>query len=397
MQLNPHQKHKDHSDNSKVLFPAKKAPNGKMYPATHTDVILPSFVCQYLGWRRLQPKTALQNSPLNGLETHFDLIVQGHLQSAYIEIDFKENNTGNSRFNIYNVFDRIEIEDTNSQVAKTIYPDILFQKKMLFRDRDYHERVKQLEGLQSDFTPETITLTQNTNRIFYLEFDIFNGSQPILNNLNKPILIKFFFKNPSEFVYSGSTNITIQSMNIIAEQLLVPYHSSVFKHDMNYRWDNYVRYTDQRSLQASQEYDIKLSGLNGLSAFVFFMIRPTPITNPTNWDTYQSVENFELRDRDGQIIAINNNDIFNRKIVSKSFAGEILNYTGKNIYLIPFAINPEGVSHGQSTGSFGFTTHEILHIKTPSTLISGNFEIVVWSCNYETYTITAKGDFMSSK
>jgi len=64
----------------------------------------------------------------------------------------------------------------------------MFVCKMLHRSLTEHNRKRFAEGLQSNFTPITNILPQNTATTFYLEFDIFEQSQPDLRLLRYPLL-----------------------------------------------------------------------------------------------------------------------------------------------------------------------------------------------------------------
>lgn len=387
------QKLKVHSNTKKVIFPLSKNHSGLVFPQSQNEVNLP-YVNEYLGWRRLKSKTAVSNSPI-GSESHWDLNVLGNIQSLHCEIVLKEGNVGNSRFNIYNIFDRLEVEGESGENILTVYPDVLFYNKMLFRPREEHSRTKILEGLNDDFSEETITIAQNASRTFYLHLDMFDYSSPNLRSLNKPLLLKFYFKNPADFCVSGSsTSITITSMDLILNQILQP--PIIMNENINYRWLNLIRHNEVMALQASSEYTVKLNGLSGMSAYIFFMVRPSPVpTNAVNFKTLQAIDAFELNDKDNQILAIKQTPLLNRYIVSKVFPGEILNYN-YNIYVIPFCINASSAVHGSFTGGQFLSSHENLKIFTPSTLTPGNFEISVWSANYEYFTVS-KGRITSSK
>lgn len=379
-----------------TIHPLVRKSNGKLTPATHNQISFP-YVDMWSGWRKIQSKTAIQNMPVNDAESQFDLHVLGYLHELYVELEITENNTGNSRFNPYNLWQRIEIEADDGKLFRTLYPDLMFQKQMLFRDRDYHERIKNVEGLQSNFSPNTITVAQNTTQKFFLKLDIFDGSTPNLTLLKKPLLFKFYWQLPANFVIGGtSQNLSIRSMNLLAKQLVPKYHHKPGT-DITYRYLNFVRQTHSKNLQPSTEYDFQLNAFNGFSSYIFFMVRPAPVsTDGANWDTYQAIDNFELRDKNSQIIAIKHESNFNRYVVSDVFNSEFLNTAGKNIYVIPFSMDPEGSEHGAQTGGMMFTTDEILHIVTPSTLVAGNFDIVIWSANYEYFDITTNGRFEST-
>lgn len=172
--------------------------NGAMMPA-HQSEGSPGFVNEWMGWRRLNSKTSVPTVISQGMEVDFDLITYGPITTMYIELTLRENNTGLSRFNVYNLFERIEFEH-DGQLFRVVYPDEAFIRRMLHRNQLDHERKRILEGLQENFTPDTSVIVQNSSRTFYLELDVFDGSQADVRSLKSGFLIKFYFNSLANII-----------------------------------------------------------------------------------------------------------------------------------------------------------------------------------------------------
>ena len=100
----------NHSLNS-PFHPYSRNEKGQLYKSSHNSIRLPSWVNEWAGWRRLNAKTAVptfQAIP-QGLEVDFDYFTLGNIQNSYIELTMFETGVGNSTFNPYNLFERIEI------------------------------------------------------------------------------------------------------------------------------------------------------------------------------------------------------------------------------------------------------------------------------------------------
>ena len=382
-----------HIDEKIQLHPYSYDHSGNLVKASHNAVVS-SQTNEWNQWRRLVSKSPINTVLSQGSEIQFELNNTGHIQTYYFEIKITETgNASNSTINPYNLFQQIEIETNNAGTKfKTFYAEELYVSKMLHRSLTEHNRKRGAEGLGANFLPVANNVTQNTETTFYLEFDIFENSQPDLRLLQYPLLIRCYMNQPSYFVTAGSTALSLTGFSLIHRALDLPLYR--YNIPIHHRYINYVRYQEQRVLAVNTEYDFKLTTFNKLSAYLFFVLRSTPTnSNPTNWSTYNTnIDYFQLNDAQNQIIGIQHKPAFNRFIVSQHFDCDFLNQVN-GVYVIPFSLDPDASKNGQQQGSFRFSTNEILRIKTSATITPGNFELTVFSANHDSFSIDPQGWF----
>lgn len=234
-----------HINENNNLHPYVRDHHGQLIKASHNESF-PSQVQEWNQWRRLVPKTTISATISQGAEIQFDLNIIGHVQTMYLEIALKENNTGNATLNPYDIFEKIEVECNNSgKKFRTLYPDDMFICKMLHRDLIDHNRKRYIEKLNSDFTPQTNNLPQDTTVTFIIEFDIFEGSQPDLRLLKYPLLLRLYMNQPLYFVRTGSSSdISLISLNILQRALDLPIMR--YSAPLHHRYINYVRILNQK-------------------------------------------------------------------------------------------------------------------------------------------------------
>lgn len=214
------------SDTKKTLHPYTKVGNVLM-KSSHVDQSFPPHVNELEGWRRQASKSALPTGTLTqGVNVDFEINSSGgHITTMYQEITMKENNIGAATVSPYKFFERIEIYFNNGEdLFKIVYPDENYYLRMLIK-RDYiSQRTKRLaEYLNTDYTPQTNNIARNGTTTFYLEFDLFEGSQPDLRDLKSGILVRFYFNQAAYFCDpAGSTNVSLTNMNILIRQLNIP-------------------------------------------------------------------------------------------------------------------------------------------------------------------------------
>jgi len=392
-------KSRDHSRNIK-LFPFEKEGN-KNILKSQNEIILPDYVDNFANIRRLTAKTSIQtNSAIfNGEEVDFDLQTpSGHLKNLYVEITLIElGGTTASTFNIFNVFNRLEVE-VGGKLYHVFYPDELFTLQKIKQNFLEFNRVKIAEQLQGNYTPLSPSLTAGGSQVFLFPIPLWCGSQPDLRLLNQPPLLRFYFNSPASFVLTGSQNVGITQFNLLVEQIPTPIQDTQI--DKWYRYQNWNRFIQTISLAPNSEYIMQLNTLMGYSAMLLFMIRLSPTaTNATNWQNMQNIlSSFELHDSSNNIIAISQYNLANLHIFNKVLPGDILdNHYTPFFYTIIHSECPDKSDEGMIGGGYQYSGRENLYLYTNSTMTAGNFEVTVWSSDYNMYCIRRDGSFDFTK
>jgi len=376
------------------LYPFAKH-NGMNWPASQVAVILPKDVSLFSNIRRITPMTALSaNQPIQpGGEVVFELqSPNGHLKSVYIELILTELNSGNSKFNVYNLFQRIDLE-VGGLLFHSFYPEELFYCQMLNRNALEHERIKVAEGLDANYVEEDPTIVQNTSRTFYLKIPVFSA-MPDLRLLNCKPLLRCYFKNPVNVTYGTSPNLGITQMNLIIEQVNTPIMYSNI--DKNFRYIDFTRFINPSiTLNASNEYTFQLNTLYGYCGYLVFFLRQAGTgTNGLFWRTTVNNFTWELHDESNTIIAIEQNDLLNRHVIN-NLPADIIN-KGFYINTVLFALNGETIENSPS-GGWQFTGRENLILRTNTSFVNGVYELYVMGAEYQHYCIKSDGSFTFTK
>jgi hypothetical protein len=228
------------------------------------------------------------------------------------------------------------------------------------------------------------------NTKFNLELfspSVIGDSQLKGNVIDGKILIRVYFSNIG-ITAGASTDLWCNQADLIqhAEQLAGHLESTEIQKkknsELHYRVLNPVRVASYviANAVASQQYDVILTSATQMSAFLYFVVRPSPIS-ASNVLSFVADINFELYDASMTLVGINQLPENNRWVVAQKFGGDIFNVKS-GIYVLPFCINVDKAYNGNQNGFYQMTTRETLRLYMPSTLVGGNYVVEVYSMDY---------------
>ena len=146
-----------------------------------------------------------------------------------------------------------------------------------------------------------------------------------------------------------------------------------------------LRYLDNDShkadltLTASSQYDIVLSGVRGLVAYLIILVRAKPVTAANQATFVNAIDSFDIVDESSKSIIGSyqrNYDETAKLIYPETFD----NYFNQGYYffLVPFAEDPlMAFKTGANTGFQPFDTHNRLRFTTVAGLATGSYEVQV--------------------
>lgn len=294
------------------------------------------------------------------------------------------------------LIDRIEILATEGNIMSTIYGDNIYLNK-IHKNLEFFNRIKGVENLDSNY--DGTALVPGTNYRWHLHLPTFiDGTQFKLSAVKERLLVRIWFSNLG-VVAGNASDITVGQCDIIqhTQQLSSSLEASEQMRKSNcnlkFRFLNPVRVASQTiAMTASSQFDVRLTSANGLSAYLYFVVRSAPLT-ASAINTFVQIDAFELLDKDNVIVGLKQTNE-TQKHVSLKFEGDIFNH--KYIYALPFAISVEGSNNGAQTGFYAFTSNEILRVYTNSTFVPGNYRIDCYSFDYNTLNLN-KGALSVSK
>lgn len=345
---------------------------------------------------RSKPQSGFNQSTLisNSGQLDFHLNSAGYIEKLILEMELTITTAAVTVIPHY-LIDRVELLSTEGNIISTIYGDVIYAHK-IHKSLEEHNREKSYENLDSSY--DGVSIAVGTKRLELHIPCFIDGCQLKLNTIKSKLITRIYFSNLGVTVGSAA-NIAVTLCDIIqVGAQLAPEHESKetnlkSRGTFNFRFLNPVRVASQTlTLAASNQYDIRLTSANNMSAYLVFVIRGAPLTT-SNINTFQAIDYYELLDQDNTVVGIKMNQELH-KMLSKQFAGDILNY--KNIYCIPFCISVESANQGSQTGFYNFTSNEILRFYTSSTLVGGSYRVDIYSFDYNKLSVV-DGSLMVSK
>ena len=347
---------------------------------SHSLVLPP--MNRFGGQIRSKPQSGFNQSTLinNQGQLDFHLNSAGYVEKLFMEMEITVSNNPVTIIPHY-LIDRIELFASEGNIISTIYGDNIYAQK-IHKTLEQHNREKSVENLSSGY--DGVAIAVGSKRIVLHIPTFIDGSHLKLNVIKSKLVARVYFSNLG--VTAGlASDISVTLCDIIQHgaQLAPQLESLENKRKGNsalwFRFLNPVRVASQTiAMVASNNYDIRLTSANNLSAYLMFVIRSAPLTT-SNINTFQAVDYFELLDSDNTVVGIKTSNEYH-KILTQHFQGDIFNY--KNIYVVPFALSVESSNNGSQTGLYAFTSNEILRVYMPSTLVGGSYRVDVYSFDY---------------
>jgi hypothetical protein len=379
-------------------------PNTPIHPHDHkgwgNKMVLPPvnyFSAQY----RQPPQTGFNSTALISGQQQVEYCLQnpGFTTKLCIELQIQINPSAAAPVQVlpHYLFDRIEFYDQGGSVLQTTWGDEIYLDK-INQTLEQNNRVLNIENITSGYNAQT-ALAAGTVKTFLIHIPCFiDGISPMLSSIRNGLRFRVFYS--ANGVQSGAaTDLWVTSADCIAYGQQVPgflENREIANREnkcLYYRVLNSVRAAQQVvAMNPSSQYDIRLTSATGMSAFLVFVVRAAALT-PATINTFVQILSFDLRDSSNTIVGINTTQDLSTEI-SLLFQGDIFNY--KNIYVVPFALSPQMAMAGNQVGFYQFSGNELLRIYTPSTLTAGNYEVDVFSFEYNVVSIE-KGALMISK
>jgi hypothetical protein len=216
-----------------------------------------------------------------------------------------------------------------------------------------------------------------------------------LAGLKSMITIRFTFQSSTYTVISGSIP-TVTAATLLLEGVYEPKEIADMKSQMYMKSPLTVKFLDRQrntttlALAASSTYEVNLSSINGLCAYLWFGIRAAARTaaNQLTFTATQSVSSFDIQDQNGQSII----GFYARQIspvdenscivyAESGLDNTFPLFTG--LVMVPFTENiNHSFMYGAGHGFQLFSSYEKLRFTTSSIFTPGNFEIVVLAAMY---------------
>lgn len=353
-------------------------------------IILPPQ-CFFTGIQRQKPASSFSTQGLFSVGQSLDFYCDftGYNETIRLELDMQINPLAANPvvLNSNYLINRFEWYTSDNNIAQTWYADQVWLRRL-----HWGSDKSRYENNASGINPITYGPTSHAaGEKFTVEIEVpsfisdCNLKGGVFNNR---LLCRVWFDNIG--VISGSsTDLWCNLADLIfyndqlspeLEQLEISKKKS---ENLMYRCLDPVRcatFTISNAT-ANQQYDVMLTSANQLSAFMFFIVRTSPLTS-ANIQSYVSGLTWELYNSSMSLIATTMSDNRTKYILGQKFGGDILNNTaGNGIYIIPFSTDINKSLSGNNMGFYANSTREVLRLYFPSTFVQSNVIVEVYSMN----------------
>lgn len=346
---------------------------------------------------QVQPSTTVASGLLGGGIIEFRL-EKGYvdvLDHSYIVLQIT-NSTGSSCTiqATQLLLDHIDyFSDNGNKLLFTIYSHEMWISNCYYSFPEWSV-IAPFLGSNASYANNGYTIANNASVTSYIPLINFLGSLKInQGGLKGQLLIRCYFDSAALNVVTGSlpsvTNCYLELRGrMFPNKIKLERNKTYSNFDYRLPYLGIQRMNQQMTLAPSTQYSIVLSGIRGVAANIFFIVRALPFT-AANQATYIQMSDMDVQDQNGQSILG-----FYRRLYSdmqldyiESFNNLFINYV--NVHMITFSNNMfSDFSKGTNYGSQCFTSFEKISFTTPSTLSSGSYQIDIWSNTHEFACIT---------
>lgn len=359
--------------------------------------------CYFEGILKCLPQTSFQTqSFVIGNSVDFYLNYSGFLESVRLEMLLQINPAAANPVSFIGPYliDRYEVYSTNGDIMQTFYNDQIYLESMKWNlDRAGFEQPA--NGLSATFSAVGPFAANATTSLEMIMPMCISDAQ-LKGNSTDRFLLRVYFSSIG-VTAGANTDLYLTSIALLQHaDILAPsleQRETMLKRSqtLKYRTLNPQRIADiSVQMAPSSFYDIQLTAGTGLSAFIAFMFRATPLTSSTVL-AFQPCLKYEFYSQNSQIVGSTIYPLNSQSVLAQKLGGAVFKSTiGQNIFLIPFASNPLAAVAGNVTGEYALSTREYIRIYTPASLTAGSFVVTAYSWDYATLT-ASKGSLNYSK
>ncbi len=307
--------------------------------------------------------------------------------------------------NSIQLIDYIQIMGRNQQqILSQIDGDYLYCLTTLYSSEEWSRRSRLMNITSQWGNGTAIAAGASIQYYVPLEGTLFNQVKLNIEQIDGDFTFRIQFRPFAQTNAAAGTAPTLSQVGVVLNQINLDNMDAMRKRSIYSNGNLSLRYLDPtpqkfpgQALQPGQTYDYTLSALRGLCSHFFFFVRASGATG-NNLKTFQSIGSFDILDLSGvSIINYVQPASFNLfheqcEIFPNSSFAEF-----NNVYVYHFALSPQdNYDSGMNSGYYPFSGNERLRITTPSTLVAGNFDVVVYPVLYQQCKIT-QGNIMTTR
>lgn len=331
---------------------------------------------------RTKSQTQLQSTLFQDGNQVDYYVNSGFTERLWLELDFNIVNAAVT-LNLEFCIDRIEII-SNGQILSTIRDYNLYHEWLF---KSYEQTIREAANNNKNelLVPQSLAVGSYRK---YIHLNCFvDHCEPKLNAIKGQLLFRIYFS--SKGVVAGLTsNCQVQLADILSETHQLSNMGESLENQrkanrlLKYRFLNPIRAASETiTMNAGQQYNIRLTSLNSLTAFLIFHVTGAASAP----DTFSKLDAFEFLDENNVIVSLKTTHEQSR-IISQSLPGYLATLQ-ENIYVVPFSYTALS-RKGCVSGFYKMTTKEQLKLYTnPVSWSNGTYTVNVFGYDYNIINI----------
>lgn len=348
---------------------------------------------QRRGFVSVSPSTAISSNVLAGAAIEFRIENNiDRIGAAYLRVDYTNSSGANfvcstpmlwlSSIQIFANSGSTQLYQTNDPVSNFLINNVLMS-------REEHETTAALRGTSATYASGTLTIPTGQSGSLYIAIaeNFWRSLHLRTYTIDGNILVRLQFQPSNNIIVSGTWSTT----NVLLE-LSGYYESAAQKKLMTQKAEVpkiFSYYSPQvttasLTLAASSQYQIRLSGINGWVNQIYFVIRQSAYaTDPANQLSFVQPSSFDILDQAGKSTTGYKSQTVADMVMMYSplYNNVFINNTNAMVY--SYSQTPQAdILTGSWNGGIRCTGYHILQFTTPSTLVGGSYDVLVYGlCN----------------
>ena len=314
----------------------------------------------------------------------------GSVRDLYLEIDVKNNSLNPVTIAgeyLHNILQRVELLFENGSITVQRFTQDTFNTALLYDTPEENSHRLQMSAVDiAGIAPG------DTYKAFVrLPYSVFTNSHLNIGGLKSDFFVRCYFKSDAQFCTSFPDVVVLEDIRVHVESInfSVPIQKALVSRMRNstqdFKFYEYVEMKEVLNLAPSNQYDVRLSSVLGLTSSLWLWIRPN---GHTLLDSVNSVkiDSYSLNDSSGKsILGSSSFDSDLMRVVkhNNNMLADVVNSQNKdlvnnlNYISVGFADASNQRSSNLSGGYYCFSGHERLVFRTPASLAPGSFELTI--------------------
>jgi len=343
---------------------------------------------------QVSPSTAISSNILQGSQLEFRLENPvDRIGTCYLRIDWANSSGANfvhsgptdmwlQQIQIYANNGSVLLYQTNDPVATFLINSVL-------QSRNEYENSAALRGSDANYSTGTITNGTGTSGSYYISLapNFWRSLHLRPYTFDGNLIVRIKFQDAANIISSGTWTTTACYLEFTGYMESEEQKKQMIQRAEKPKILSYYApqvHMETLTLAASTQYQVRLSGINGYTNQIFFVLRSVAYaTSPANQFDFERPLNFDILDPQAKSLTGFKNQSTPDMLILYSHLYDNKFLLNTNACVYTFSQSPGGdVAMGSFHGGVDMRGYHILQFNTQSTIVPGSFQVLVYAmCN----------------